>query len=167
MFKKLFSLIALSIGVSSVATAQIDTTALRAQTDSITAYLREMNGPSLGYIGRVRVDSIRTTASSATIYYAPTMAQYALRKASCDHVYEILRAAAPQAEIKAVSEGREIHDLVPKFYTQTSKKKKAPKNPVSLVTPLDRPYTPTEGLVGRHIALWQSHGYYYEQKLLR
>ena len=167
MLKKIFSLLSLVIGVSSLATAQIDTTVLRAQTDSITAYLREKNGPSLGYIARVRVDSIRTSASGATIYYAPTMAQYALRKESCDHIYDILRAAVPGTEIKAMSEGREIHDLVPKFYTQTSKKKKSPKNPTSLVTPLDRPYTPTEGLVGRHIAMWQSHGYYYEQKLLR
>ena len=35
------------------------------------------------------------------------------------------------------------------------------------MAPQDRAFTPTEGLYGRHIAMWQSHGYYYEQKLLR
>ena len=36
-----------------------------------------------------------------------------------------------------------------------------------LVTKVSRPYTPTNGLQNRHIALWQSHGFYYEPKLDR
>ncbi len=35
------------------------------------------------------------------------------------------------------------------------------------VTPLSIPVEITNGLQERHIALWQSHGYYYEQSLLR
>ena len=36
----------------------------------------------------------------------------------------------------------------------------------SLITPL-RPYSIDKGLTNKHIALWQSHGWYYEQKLAR
>ena len=36
-----------------------------------------------------------------------------------------------------------------------------------LVTPISIPYTPTNGLSNRHIAMWQSHGFYYESKLTR
>lgn len=35
------------------------------------------------------------------------------------------------------------------------------------MTKVSRPYTPTNGLQNRHIALWQSHGFYYEPKLDR
>lgn len=36
-----------------------------------------------------------------------------------------------------------------------------------IVERTDLPYSVTKGLQGRHIALWQSHGYYYEQSLKR
>ena len=36
-----------------------------------------------------------------------------------------------------------------------------------LVRNLDRPYTPSHGLDGKHIAMWQSHGLYYQQGLAR
>lgn len=35
--------------------------------------------------------------------------------------------------------------------------------PTALVRPLDRPWTPTAGLQGRYVALWHSHGWYYDQ----
>ncbi|MDD4820509.1 MAG: hypothetical protein PHD21_06725 [Flavobacteriales bacterium] len=170
MNKKLINTVFATVCSLTVAVAQnVDTTSIRAQNDTITSYLREKNGPSMGYIGKVRVDSIRQNAKTTTVYYAPTMAQYALRKESCDHVYSILKATAPNADIKIVCEGKEINDLVPSFFNTTKKAKtsKNKANATQLVTPLDRPYTPLEGLSGKHIALWQSHGYYYEQKLLR
>ena len=36
-----------------------------------------------------------------------------------------------------------------------------------LVRRMDAPVRPTRGLQNRHIALWQSHGWYYEQSLKR
>ena len=36
-----------------------------------------------------------------------------------------------------------------------------------MVIRADVPYEPTAGLAGRHIAMWQSHGYYFEPKLNR
>ena len=43
----------------------------------------------------------------------------------------------------------------------------APAMAQPLVRPADPMHTPTKGLQGRHIALWQSHGYYFEYKLNR
>ena len=43
----------------------------------------------------------------------------------------------------------------------------APRVDKPLVMPVSRPYTPKAGLQDRHIAMWQSHGWYYEQKLNR
>lgn len=42
-----------------------------------------------------------------------------------------------------------------------------PRVEVPLVTPSSRPFTPKAGLQDRHIAVWQSHGWYYEQVLDR
>jgi hypothetical protein len=36
-----------------------------------------------------------------------------------------------------------------------------------VVLNLDRPVQPVAGLAGRHIALWPSHGWYYEHSLGR
>lgn len=36
-----------------------------------------------------------------------------------------------------------------------------------LIIPEDRPYTPTQGLEGRYVALWSSHGLYYAQSAER
>lgn len=43
----------------------------------------------------------------------------------------------------------------------------APKSNQPLVTKLSEPWQPEKGLLGRHIAMWQSHGWYYESKLDR
>lgn len=43
----------------------------------------------------------------------------------------------------------------------------APRSEQPLVTELTAPYHPKQGLTGRHIALWQSHGWYYEKRLDR
>jgi len=43
----------------------------------------------------------------------------------------------------------------------------APPADEPLVTNLDAPWHPSAGLFGRHLALWPSHGWYYEPKLDR
>lgn len=43
----------------------------------------------------------------------------------------------------------------------------APRVDKPLITHCSRPYEPTAGLQDRHIAVWQSHGWYYERKLDR
>lgn len=62
-----------------------------------------------------------------------------------------------------------IEELIPQALR--SKKIKSPgiqpRSEKPLVTKVSRPYTPTNGLQNRHIALWQSHGFYYEPKLDR
>lgn len=57
------------------------------------------------------------------------------------------------------------------FGAATEAKKKEltwkPRVDVPLITPSSRPFTPRAGLQDRHIAVWQSHGWYYEQVLDR
>lgn len=60
--------------------------------------------------------------------------------------------------------GYEISQLIP-FADKQAKFVTRCNHPV--VSPVDRLYAPTKGLLNRHIALWQSHGYYFEQSLNR
>ncbi|HDR05565.1 MAG TPA: hypothetical protein ENN84_10045, partial [Candidatus Marinimicrobia bacterium] len=65
-----------------------------------------------------------------------------------------------------------ISDMIPNLYRPKNEldKRRMPLEKMMekpLITPLDRPFEITHGLASRHIALWQSHGWYYEQKLRR
>jgi len=66
-----------------------------------------------------------------------------------------------------------IEELIPNFYrsdhdkwdyTRLAKRKEAYP---PLVCNLNRPWQPEKGLAGRNIALWPSHGWYYEPRLDR
>lgn len=73
-------------------------------------------------------------------------------------------------EIVLFSDGKRIEELIPaplRSKADRSRKRFVTKSPEPLVTRADRPYRPTAGLDGRHIALMQSHGYYFEPKLNR
>jgi hypothetical protein len=75
-------------------------------------------------------------------------------------------------EVKFYVHDLPIADMIPNLYQtkQAQDKKRMPIHTLTeqpLITPLDRPYMITHGLQNRHIALWQSHGWYYEQKLRR
>ncbi|MEM1096075.1 MAG: fibronectin type III domain-containing protein, partial [Bacteroidota bacterium] len=66
-----------------------------------------------------------------------------------------------------------IRELIPNAYRSdprtydTNRLALSTRAPSPVVRPLDRPWTPTQGLDGRHVALWHSHGWYYEPRLDR
>lgn len=172
-----FAFCALLTGFSfaeSMAQAVVDTAFFRAKNDTLTAYCRARQGTHNYYVGRVRLDSLSARDGQITLYYNPVLAQYPMRAEVCAGIYAILRDSLPESlsgyKLRAESEGKEINELIPLYYRENSARKKAVKLkniPTPLVTPLDKASVPLEGLYGRHIAMWQSHGYYYEQKLLR
>ncbi len=82
--------------------------------------------------------------------------------------YDTIRAILPPKlkgrNISIRSNGYEIGTLVP--YAQHHRRFTT-RNATPLVSPENPLYRPTQGLQNRHIALWQSHGYYFEQSLNR
>ncbi|MEM6647719.1 MAG: fibronectin type III domain-containing protein, partial [Bacteroidota bacterium] len=66
-----------------------------------------------------------------------------------------------------------IRELIPNAYRSDPSTYDANRLAISsvppspLIRPLDRPWAPAEGLDGRHVALWHSHGWYYEPELDR
>lgn len=79
------------------------------------------------------------------------------------------RRSLPNTSCKSVPTSAASKNWFPKSCVVKRQKTKT-FNPVAskpLVTDISAPYTPTNGLQNRHIALWQSHGWYYEPKLDR
>jgi hypothetical protein len=76
-------------------------------------------------------------------------------------------------DITLYATGVPIHDLIPNYYIENPADRDSSKLPVNpkKVEPLVRnntkPFVPSKGLYGRHIALWNSHGWYYENSLHR
>ncbi len=123
----------------------------------------------------VQVTAIKASKKLVTVYTSRTMSYYPFREASTRAIYDSIRAMLPpqyaRARIEVISDRCEISSLVPLAYrTRTYKRKK--DIPVHFTNRAERPLLtrlstvapPTQGLLGRHIALWQSHGRYFDQK---
>ena len=148
--------------------------------DSIKNYL----APLAEVGGKIVVDKANTDDGSLNLTFKSSLAEYPLRDETVNDIYAIVRKFLPakyssyKKKIKISCGGVAIEDLKTNIYSadpstarvkehsklveQHHKKLSAP-----LVTDLSKPYELTSGLEGRHIAIWQSHGYYYEQKLKR
>jgi hypothetical protein len=76
-----------------------------------------------------------------------------------------------QYNLRILSDGEEIGDLIPNYFRSGKKDKKrmiAYPTEKPLVTNASSPAGNFDrGMKNNHIALWQSHGWYYEQKLGR
>jgi len=125
--------------------------------------------------GAVRIQSIKATKKKVQIQASVGLSYYPFREENTRAIYDSVRALLPaeyrRAAIEIYTDRREIGDLIPMaFRTRLPKDRK--RRPVPfvnrserpLVTPLSSVSVPTKGLAGRHIALWQSHGRYFDQK---
>lgn len=121
-------------------------------------------------IGKISIDSSKVESTKKrVVLYANTNCSYIpFRDENVKYVYSAIRNLLPSEydkfQISLITNDRCIEDLIP-----LSGKTKPFTNEVEapLVTCISKPYIPSKGLLDRHIALWQSHGYYFEQKLSR
>jgi hypothetical protein len=98
-----------------------------------------------------------------------------MRENTVLHIYDSVRYHLPPAQkkyhISVFSDGQEISHLIPNFFRSKQKDKNrmiAHRVKKPLVTNISSPMGDFDkGLQNNHIALWQSHGWYYEQKLGR
>lgn len=145
-------------------------------------------------IGSIRIDSIvREEGSKSrkgekrTAVYADMNCSYIpFREDNVKEIYEQIRAMLPEQwqgdRVVIITNGRSIEEQIPMalrsnkrrsipFSDDKKRREKevrwAPSYEKPLVARTDIPWQAPQGLQGRHIALWQSHGWYFEQKLDR
>lgn len=85
-------------------------------------------------------------------------------------IYNYLKSHLPGPvnyyDITIYADGKPIEELIPNFLRKKKDESRLWKREYkgdSWVKNISRPYIAKEGLEGRHIALWQSHGKYYKQ----
>lgn len=121
--------------------------------------------------GWVRVERIQSTRKCLRIYTSIGLSYYPFREENVRAMYDSVRLCLPsnfaRTSIEIYTDGQRIEELIP-----LGARSKAPDRRTIRFTqraehPLVKPLTtcthPTQGLAGRHIALWQSHGRYFDQ----
>lgn len=141
--------------------------------DRIGAFLDQKAKEEIA-VGRVMIDSAAIERKTLKFFANINCAYIPFRENSVAEIYEGINALLPASlnkyTVELYTNDRKIEDLIPQALRKKKSKKSerfAPGDGKSLVTPLSRPITPEKGLTNRHIALWQSHGWYYESKLSR
>lgn len=127
--------------------------------------------------GKITVDSIAVNDRKKNIEFHTnlSLSYLPMRENTISHIYDSVRFHLPREQKKytvaVFSDGQEISHLIPNFYRSKQKDKSrmiAHQVKKPLVTPLSAPERNFDkGLQNNHIALWQSHGWYYEKKLER
>ena len=136
---------------------------------------------------RIRHFYIRSSGP-AEVHFNRFLSEQPLRKNDIDVIYSLVRKNFPEkyksyaSNFAVYSDGNKIEKLYSRafpaaFNADDMKLGKAPSGDVAknsqersqhpLTKNLSKAGQPSAGLQGRHIALWQSHGYYYEQSLER
>lgn len=138
---------------------------LECAVESSLAALR----PQYLNIGEIKLKSLTQQKGNRLVIKMNDEFSYLpFREELVKRAYDTVRAVLPMklkdCRLAIYAGGYEISRLIP--FADTSKRFAIDcRRPV--VEPVGRLYTPDRGLHNRHIALWQSHGYYFEQSLDR
>lgn len=167
---KIYILFLLFIPIATQLQAQ---NGLQAQLgDSLTVIANQYS--SIGKIERVRL-LVNKNEKRITVDVSPSFSYIPFRPENVEQIYAVIKSVVskhyPNYSISCVTNKQKIEELIPNYYRKKKQdntrnfKVKTLKEP--LVNNDSRPYTIKNGLQKRHIALWKSHGWYYNQKLER
>ena len=120
------------------------------------------------YLGKVKVSDVQTNEKSITITTCNRLSCISLSPAEITALKDSVRQwmdAAPTTEINIISDGKELNEWVTaRFVKRDAKLQYKPAHTkYPLVHNASQPFSAKQGLDGKHIALWGSHGIYYVQ----
>jgi hypothetical protein len=125
-------------------------------------------------VGHIAVKPLLISENTKTVKVRATTNRFSHIPFRPDNVFriysalrEILGRKYSGYEIVCEANERPIEQLIPNFYRIVDEDNNrkfylpAPSQPLTLNT--SKPYTVSKGMQGKHIALWQSHGWYYDR----
>ncbi len=133
--------------------------------DSLTVYANQK--ASVGIVG---VKRIRTSGKTARVYTDKTLSSLSLSPAELQDLRRYVSRIifdTPKGAVDIFSDGYELGELVTMRYNKSVGRAHVPAAVQPLVANADRPYQCPDGLDGRHIALWGSHGWYWNNQVDR
>lgn len=127
---------------------------------------REVSG------GTAKVQSSQIKGRRLRLNVSAGLSYYPFREENVQAMYDTVRALLPKSlakhRLEIRTDNRTIEELIPLYYRSSFDRRKigtfTNRSDRPLVRRLSAPITPTQGLQERHIALWQSHGRYFDQK---
>jgi len=111
-----------------------------------------------------------------TVSMDENLAYLTLKEPDVANIYACVKRLLPDSlqkySLNIFSDKQKLEGLIPNVYrTQMHKDKSRiftnKDNHIPLVERVSEPFKINSGLQNKHIAMWQSHGYYYEQKVAR
>ena len=134
----------------------------QALADTLTHFVK-----SRAYTSNVTVSRVRVRNSQVFIYTNRTLSQVSLSNSEVRDLRLLVSQMIlgnNQGKVSIYTDGYEVGELVTTVHRQRAKNERytLPAT-VQWVTNTSRPYTAKQGLDGKHIALWGSHGQYFHQ----
>jgi hypothetical protein len=124
-------------------------------------------------VGRIIIDSVKTEGQKLILFANDNCSYIPFRTENVTGILHGVKEVLPERyagyQVEVRTGGRSIEELIPRIYRPDAKSEPAFSNPctVPLITRISNPFVPSKGLLNRHIAMWQSHGLYFEQGLAR
>ena len=163
-------------GVSVLSAQSVDKTVSRALAEYFKSYTSPRTQFKYPALDRRKNNIVVNNNSKKVVIYAnEAFAGQAFTPDVVDKVYEDIRAILPKKlrkyKIEVVYKGRAIEERVPNIYRERKDVDESRLwgsvryDGAPWVKDVSRPFDIPAGLEGRHIALWQSHGRYYNKEL--
>ena len=134
----------------------------QALADTLTAYAK-----SKAYVGNVNVQRVRVRNQLVWVYTNGTLGQLSLTPSDVQELRLLVSQVVlgnNQGKVTLYTGDYEIGELVTSLYRHRAKNARYTLPATTQwVTNTSRPYTAKQGLEGKHIALWGSHGQYFHQ----
>lgn len=141
--------------------------------------LKSWENPLTGWkhIGKLKIDSVRVpeAGKNLNLYFSPTLSYYPIREDNAElfvqSLVKSLGSRFRKYKIEVFSNGYPLHQLIPNIYRSVTPVDSTRIQPVIkdkkvLVRNMNST-RPAKGLDGNSIALWHSHGYFFEMSLDR
>ena len=133
--------------------------------------------PRWSHVGRIRVDSISILSDQPLIqlYFSTPLSYIPVRESEVTKIEKLVRGELGRKyrnyPIKIYTDHHLLNDLIPnplrtKTAIDRSRISENKTNRIPVVRQINKD-TPLSGLYNHNIALWDSHGWYYESKLDR
>ena len=119
----------------------------------------------------VTVSSVVLKGGKVQITASKGLSYYPVREdnlsAMCDSVRLCLPENLQKKPVELISEGHPLEFYIPLYYRSSDRGVKPFKNDCvgGQLVRAERPFQITKGLTDRHIALWQSHGRYFSERV--
>ena len=162
-----YTLLTLALSFAHTVQAQNTTTLSKIVERYMTSYSPMGMNTSKSSLKRCVVND---TSETITIEGENGFKEQVFTEASVSRIYsdikELLPAPYKKYTLKVMVDGHDIAYLVPNAFRNGKKDRsrlwRTENQEQPWVYNLSRPFTPTAGLDGEHIALWQSHGRYWD-----